>query len=730
MAKATQKGRSATRFIPVILVVAAALITGYVFVAPGHPSTVDAWPHLARQKVVYESLKQGTLPTWTFMFYSGYPFLRFYSPVFYALTGLTTFLTGGSILAGLRLVLVLLQLASALLTYVFFKRRFASAFGAALGAIVCLLVPWRVRQFVDLAGYPQLAFYVLLPLALLCADRLVRRPSLRRALVLGLVLTLAPLSHVFYGLFLVGLVALFLVLSGPVPWRRLGLALAAFIGLTAFLFVPFLAGYRCHAYPQVQWGSPAPDIGVLLGFSRKLTGYSGDYLGLSILAVLILSVAFVLARRPKPDRTRLFLLLGLGISLVWVFVMPNLGDVGQTLEAGLPSERLFLFFFFFAGMSVAAGWSAFEQRLGRQPGWVRSLCALVLLAALFLDCLPWHLRRTYQPLDRLLAERGEAYGVIAGQNPTKTLDVFYPDEQVDFPPRLCLGASMGFLYGNLTSPLGPPYHQFAPKAMSYVYPWIAEIARDLGDEATEHISPATAKALALIGASHVIMQPRFFPGQEPGPGILLLKQGIDWDTRILDRRARDPLVFAPTGYGLCLAANRLRPMPEAGLERMSFLFVASDWHEVLDAVELDSTRENVLDAIPVPSGTPAESLPGEPVLQVVSSRVTHHDATVLLEASTACFLRLAVSYYPELQVRLDGSPVEFGETKDHFVWLRCPAGRHQVEVTAPLPPLRRVTLLASGLFLLAGLVGIALPGRRRRADSAHRGAGKHRHKRR
>src|SRR5512143_3728283 len=69
--------------IPLFLLAAGTAVSCYVFVASGHPLTVDVWPHLSRMKMVYEALREGHSPFWSFMFYSGYPALRFYSPLFY-----------------------------------------------------------------------------------------------------------------------------------------------------------------------------------------------------------------------------------------------------------------------------------------------------------------------------------------------------------------------------------------------------------------------------------------------------------------------------------------------------------------------------------------------------------------------------------------------------------------------------------------------------------------------
>ena len=189
----------------------AALLSCYPFIAPGHPSTVDTWPHLARQSVVYHALKEGFTPFYTFMLYCGFPVLRFYSPLFAFLGAPLTLLTGGNLLLALRILLVLLHLASALAMYQYLRRREergrnkeeGTGFGAALGAIAYLIIPWRTMYLAGLANYPQALVYLLLPLAFLALDNILDEKdergrtgrSLQPGLLLGLWVGLLFLAH-------------------------------------------------------------------------------------------------------------------------------------------------------------------------------------------------------------------------------------------------------------------------------------------------------------------------------------------------------------------------------------------------------------------------------------------------------------------------------------------------------------------------------------------------------
>jgi hypothetical protein len=62
---------------------------------------------------------------------------------------------------------------------------------------------------------------------------------------------------------------------------------------------------------------------------------------------------------------------------------------------------------------------------------------------------------------------------------------------------------------------------------------------------------------------------------------------------------------------------------------------------------------------------------------------------------------------------MDGKAVQFRETKDHFIYLRCPEGEHVVRVTAPLTTVRRWTFAVSALAAVLLVLGLVLPVRRR-----------------
>jgi len=670
-----------------------AVLSGLPYLSPGHPTSPDVWSHLARQKIVYESLRDGYSPFWTFMFYSGYPHLRFYSPLFAFLSGGLALATRGNLALALKLLLLGLHLLSGFAMFLFLRRRTGSPWSACIGAAAYLLVPWRTLHIMVLANLPQALIYVLMPLMFWSFDAVVERSSFRHALLLGLWTSLAIASHLFSA----GYVVLLLLVAPPffLRTRRAFLlllvsALAALL-LSAWNLIPFIAEYSSHVYPLPDINLSLPRLPALLLPWAKSGGYVGGYLGLSIVLAMLGSLALLIRNRASRASGLAFGAM-LVLVLILTFAVPAWRPTRLLLTAGLPGVRFLVLFVFVAATLTGLGWSAFDLRF-RSRSLTLTLCALGVFVLISLDCLPHFARLRYSRELGFLEVREEAYRCVSEERPARVLDLYNHADRIDDFKRLACFPAIGYVFGNLPTVQGPAYYQFAPSSMRYVYPWTNFIARDLGT-AADTITPGSLKALALLGVTHIITPPTV-----AGESLAFLKYGLVWEDRFLRAGLEPPLAYARFPVGLLLCSGTLLSAEPESLVLDRTLEIADDWRALLDAVDIDFSRRQ-MDFIPVLRSQP-EELGTDPALHPEPSEVRNDRIRAAFETDADCFLRLAVSYYPELLVRLDGRPVPFGETKDHFVWLRCPAGRHDIEVTAPLTPVRVATLWLSGLGLAA-----------------------------
>ena len=653
------------------------------------------------------------------MFYSGYPALRFYSPLFYFASGVLALATRGDILLALRILLVSLQVLSVCAMFLLLWRRTRDVQAASLGSLVYVFVPWRAYFLGGCANYPQAMIYVWLPLMFFFLDRLMVRRDRRDALILGLVVALSLLSHVIYAAVAIAFLCFVFLLDFPQSTPEGGathrsspiiLSVLAAFGLSTFFLVPFFAEYGSRAYPLPSVVDMGPDLLAVLHLHSGVRGLSGGYLGLSVLAMLLLAIVTVGfgARRRCASSVTLCLV----ISLLFVFVLPRLGAVGSSLTL-MPPERYLLFCLFFAALLIGSAWPAWKVRVGffRKH---QLLACVVVVVLVTLDCTGGNLLHYYYPKQQFLAARPGVYTRIAEGDHSKILDLTVLSDRVDDYMRTEAYPAIGFMFGDLPTPLGPVYTQFASRPMFYCYPWINAVAADLGDTMTRVVADRTRKALALMGVSHVLMYPKSLecpPSEDSSRPRLLMKDGFRWDNRFVKPGERPYLVFGATGFGMVLASNRIRPMSAERVVPAGNLCIADDWQALLDSVSLNDTLCE-LSYIPVTTRDRPDSLPGRPELRVATTSIRNQDVTVRLTASYDCFLRLAVSYYPELRVTVDGNVVQFRETKDHFIYLRCPEGTHILRVTAPLTPIRNWTLVISALAAVLLILGLALPEHR------------------
>jgi hypothetical protein len=482
----------------------------------------------------------------------------------------------------------------------------------------------------------------------------------------------------------------------------------ACIGVSAFFLVPFVAEQASHRFPITHLNLSVPDWMVLLGFKSRIGGYAGAYLGLSVVLLLLVAIGAVVLRRRF--RIQVPAVLGLAISLLLTFGPALLREKQYLITTGLPPERFLVFVIFFIAILLPTAYKLLRWALARlrfKPGLVFTIIAGVVM----LDCL-LSIYRTYSTSrSEFLAVREEAYPIVNREPHARLVDLNIPEARIDDVRRTLRLPTVGVIYGGLPTPLGLPYHQYAPRSMLHVYPWVSYVAGDVGTRNGLPISDNTHKALALMGASHLLTLPALVStsGNDSGPFAMLLKQGMDWDDRFVVAQREPPLALGLTHQGLVLVANKVAPTAPDTLAPDHSFIAARNWQRLLDTLQLDEANHS-LNFIPTLAGTSPESLPGIPALMIDSTRIRHQDVVTGFQTKTDCFLRVAVSYYPELEVLLDGKPVQFYETADHFTYIRCPAGSHVLRVRARLGGLRIATLLLSLVCL--PLVIVLIPRRR------------------
>jgi hypothetical protein len=818
------------------LVVLAGIVSGVSLLHSGYPGWGDIWPNMVRVRATYQALLAGHQPSWSFYFYQGYPLLRFYSPLFFWVSGLFCFPTGGDPFAAVKITIFLMHVASGIAVFYLARSLLKDSAAAFIAAVAYLFCYWHVFWVTGMGRLPVALIFLLMPLCLWRYERLFERPTLSRGLAAGIVLGLMPLTHIFYAFYWIPLLILWLLPAWlrqvrsvncegrgvkftlhPSPFTLLLLvsAVAAF-GVSACFTIPFLIEGPHYLMPQPSLPVAGPSALVMLGLAREVSGYTGTYVGLSILLLAVCGIVLHLrtgkekeleaasslqsakckvdrgretedgrtppvSGPPSPVSTLQFAVCSLQFAvnrpldhsttsrILWPLALSILlsFSAGLPLVKALPmagelsTDRFLVFVLLFLTLLAGFGYRCLRERLG-----IRWLWAPVL-ALILLDLGPQVFSNVYRARGSLLAEREYVYRRLAGKQDGRLLDVVA--EGADPNLRFTRYPANGYLFAGLSSVLGPPYHQFAPSSMFYAYAWSDDVAREFLDSTQSALSYRALQELRLMDVKYLVTLPTH-KSTESGMTYVFLKQGLIWDDSLLrvaiaeqnDGRRTTASVTQPLAIGTFPSAAPIvvassvvhrssfinekvdaeveekegslsSPLPLPLLVPLYTYYVAPDWQQLPEEMGLNPitgvarrifTPEEVkakvkVKAQPLPLPVPSsDSTPVDSELRLALGGFKQTEDRVELQVAVSgdCFARLAYSYYPELQVRVDGAPVPDWETADHCVLIRLLAGSHAIVIEPRTTPVRRITMWVSAAVLVLSLLWIAASSGKRRPE--------------
>ena len=348
---------------------------------PGGPDTAFAF---ASARGFVAALSEGVLyPRWVADASHGFgaPTFLFYSPLSYYAVAAANLLTS-DLLGALRLVLLLATLAAGASFYAA-AREISSPAGAALGAVLYILLPYHVLDLYQRFAFAEFVAFVWFPLLFLAVRRIAegRRGAafLLAGAYAGLVLT--HLVTAFMVLFVLVPYALFAAWrAGDARWRQLGeMAAAGGVALlcSAVYLVPMLVQRDAvnlewvkdspfGAYPrnfiyrdETAHGYPPAPIKPLVNGTATWQAF----LALAAAAVLV-------ARRRQPSEGWIFL----GLSLWTLFLQTPLSS---PLWAAVPELATVQFPWRFAAFQALA--ACFLVSCALQTEMRRQAVAVLLL---------------------------------------------------------------------------------------------------------------------------------------------------------------------------------------------------------------------------------------------------------------------------------------------------------------------------------------------------------------
>lgn len=692
-----------------LLLLASAVSVRYYFAAGEFSWAGDAPHHLALAWVTAESLSHLEIPIWTYYFGAGSPYLQFYGPLFFLLTGAVDLLFG-DIYRSIKLVLGTAHMLSGFGLYLLARRlgcRRAAALLAGLAYVLCF---WHVQQVLVMGRFALGIFYALLPWPFVCFERLrsSQRP-LAWAFAGGASLSALVYTHPGYGFFALVLFGLYAVcrLASVRPTRRrlghcvlllgVGLVLSAYLllgmllergdtGLGGMDFGLVLGGKGAGA------GVPDPTWQHLLVWSNYRfwlfaapSNWYGGYLGISVVALAAVGLCWVFKRR---SLWAVGLCCIAALALVFAHGAPPLRYI-EVVQA-MNSARFLLFVAFFLALCCGFGVRALQLRF-------RGVFTLLLLAVC-IDLGPTTLQQPYVPA-----------GTDDLDNP-QTMWYRYRTEASTFRSRGELPPyRISWLRGAVSHFTAVGFLPFASRVPTPDILLSADLA------------PGRLFSQPLLDfTSHIVGAADRFEGVEKSPPFTLAKAGFamlnvrhllltwsDGSIRPLQLAADSPVLVAPRIEGYTLEELQRIPYAEmAGRTPLSAqdpderAVLRALWTIEKTGVDIDNKRAARI----LLQGGDTRELRGRPEVKVLEHRVENQRVELVVETSAPCFARLAYAYYPHMDVLVNGVKVDPMQTVGGFIALELGRGRQQVELLPRLSFLRRGLLWLNGLVLLVGIV--------------------------
>jgi hypothetical protein len=282
-------------------------------------------------------------------------------------------------------------------------------------------------------------------------------------------------------------------------------------------------------------------------------------------------------------------------------------------------------------------------------------------------------------------------------DPARPPDAFFDRNKIGVPSA----------YAPVQSALGF-FHEGAGRSFAFSAEITKQLHRDLN---AGRLGGMTAEGLYVMGIRSVVFRDRyqwFTPALDPSPGFT-------WQNGILTTAHATPLLASTR-----VAAANTVPGFRDGivrdgkyLEGETFDYSGRYYAELvaplLDAMGLDMERGVARQLVSDDPAIHGETGPlGALRVDVERFSVDLKRVSVAYRSSAEAFGQLPFTYFPYLEVGLDGAPVPFYRSAMNTILVRLPAGAHTVSILGVAPPLQYWMLWIS---LAALVVTMLVPSR-------------------
>ena len=699
---------SSNRATWLLLLVSALVITRYYFGVGQANWAGDGSAHLAFAYAAIECVAAGEIPIWTNLISLGSPYLQYYGFLYFYIVGLLDLLIG-HIFTTIKLSLALGHIASIVGMYMLARTVGRSRAAGFLGALAYALCFWHLQQVLIMGRFPLSLFYAILPWPFYFFERL-RLPARRIGAVCGGALTLGllPFVHPGYGFWATlffSLYAALRMLHTPRLRQRNILIATGLLGGGAVLFGAYLtvpmwleragtgieAGITLSGVPDPSWKRVFIWSNMrfpLLPLTEKEAPWYGGYLGLVPFGLAWIG-AILPWRLPASERRWPHLAVGVcfALSLVLVFGYRLAPLQALPFVTALNAGRYLLFTTFFMSLAAGIGGAALKHW---RPDDIRLRTLALPVLLVLLDLGPTTIQQPYQSEDnnpthfsqgllQELREIGEQLDLPAGELPNfrlfSNLDKMHP-----FVASTFLAYHTG-----LPTPqadhrlLMPSMNAFAAPFERYIDYFLHH-----PDAPPIQQSHTIQAGLQLLNVHHLVN----VDASRELVGLMNMTTGPALVSSRLEGHTR-------------LAADS---NSESG-EQVSAYIDAMN----IDLADKSSARFFIADL------DKTRDLGTVPRLEVLSHRVWHQRVELDLRVTAASYVRLAYTYFPALEIRVNNRPVEPLCTAAGFICLPLAAGPNHIAIQARLSPLRKALLWLDGALLVLGIAALVWSRKKRSA---------------
>jgi hypothetical protein len=702
------------------LLLTSVLITRY-YLNPGNVFMGDSETYTVRSWMFAEHLKNMQFPVWSNYWYGGFPLLQYYAPLLFVVIAIF-YLIFQDIDIATKLVLWSSHIGSVFIMFYFLRQVTRNDLSSLLGSLAYALMFHRIYIVLYQGDLHLSLVFLLYPLILLIIEKYLNGLLYGRKALLCFTFATSALilthhAYAFFGLVFVALYLLVRVIGWENTWagKIQALSFFAFSSICAFLvsafsLLPFILELQdVRGMPKVPFHLLLPvlpsleALNIIIGTMARwtLVGHNGNvtYIGISLMIFSLLSIAYIIKERN-----------GVGWALVICAIFAFFTLKSNT-NYNVKNFNFVVFFLTALAVYAMDGvrWmlrtsAVGEKLMARWGPLFEAKVTLVLLALVLVDLGPTTFQSVYNErgdfklavYDELRRRDGD-FKIIERpsirHDPKKTLR-----ENFD-PTKLGIVS----VHAPMQTPLGW-FHEGSPRSISYHAEMVKKLQLDLHEEA---ISDLTLKGLYLMGVKFILFRDRYHyyaPPLKPSPRYVVTGLYVELND------VRPLLVSTKLLHVKDVSNYDARNIIERGsyFDDEMYNFDTPYYDQIvrplIETMNMDLSRGTadylILrdDRMPQNTSVPA----GKFNVQVSDFSVSIDSVTVKYVSTGDGFARLPYSYFPYLDVRVDGKAAPFYRSAMHNIVVPIYLGEHTVRILGRASQLSRWTFLLS----LASLIVI------------------------